>query len=585
MLLDDNFAGVVGNDVNEPKLVLYFFWGVSIFCVGIVIVVKNSARTLPPNGSVLDKDFAPIFLNFPSRPNIFAFVSRREFVCPQCPDSKRETLDMATCVTSLWSALCKALRQGSRTAVERSNLAGTQEESKSEEGRQAAAPLPRDPMELNHTQSTVLVVSFGAFALKGRALAEGRAIKEAFAGTPTQVFECQSDRLAETLDEVCAQHARVAVHLVGHHCTLDEGSQRRQPQCETMIIFAHSQHAAELRVKRVSAGMSTQQLIDIMNKHQLEFVFCNASKTAHLADKLKCYAFGWQSACVEQAAALLAALFYQELANGLHCDAAFKAAGRQIASPKEQRACFELIDPSNLNDIEHTMPNKLIWHSSKSPDLQPSAELLEGAKSDAKGDRSPPEANPRESKRPRVSSSSSNPGAPIFDAQTVAVIQAELTDVCLSPSESLFEYISCFIEGDGTFELSPESSLPAGVPFSNSRLPEPFLRGALAAPKLITPDAPAFHNSQPTQLPESKQNTKNHAYKLTDLMGIGVKKAEKLKKQGIHTVEALANVDIENIELAKACTGNRRYDEAQQTLSRWREVARKHLESRHVHTN
>lgn len=518
---------------------------------------------------------------------------------------------MATCLTALWSALCKALRPSSRKAVEQSNLTGTHEESKSEWGRQAP-PVPRVHMDHHGTGSLVLVVSCGAVALMGREQTEVRAIKKALASTATEVVECKSEALEMTLDQMCTQNRKVALHLVGHHCTRDEGSHRQQLQCETMVIFAHSQQTAELRVAKVSAGMSTQELVDIVNKRHLEFVFCNASNTAHLADKLECYAFGWKSACVEQAAALLAALFYRQLSRGLHYNDAFEAASMQIASPTEQRACFELIDPSNPQDIKQTMPDKLIWHSSMSTDMKPSEECLEGtsaSKNDAKSDGAtgyanygdanrscvssdtvPGDPNHGDAKRSRISSDSALGDPNHGDAKrprissadlspnTLACFVANLTDVCPSPSDSLCEFLTCLIDGDGTYELGAESSFPAGVPFSNSGHFGPSTPGACAPPD---PSASASQASQNTprdvhRNPQAKPKT----YHLTDLVGIGVKKADKLKRQGIHTVEALANVDVENIELAKACTGNRRYDEAQQTLKRWRDVARKHLSTR-----
>lgn len=67
------------------------------------------------------------------------------------------------------------------------------------------------------------------------------------------------------------------------------------------------------------------------------------------------------------------------------------------------------------------------------------------------------------------------------------------------------------------------------------------------------------------------------------LVGIGEAKIAKLGKLGITTIEALAWVDVNNPDLAVAATGNRRWDEAMQTLTRWRDTANRYLDNRVAH--
>lgn len=65
------------------------------------------------------------------------------------------------------------------------------------------------------------------------------------------------------------------------------------------------------------------------------------------------------------------------------------------------------------------------------------------------------------------------------------------------------------------------------------------------------------------------------------LVGIGRSKAAKLSKHGVVSVSHLASLDVENnLELARAVTGNRNLTQAARTLSGWRDAARKYLSGR-----
>lgn len=554
----------------------------------------------------------------------------------------------------------------------------------------------------------VLVISYGEIANSWRRECEGEAIKKYWYG---KVVECESADLEKTLDGL-SKHQAVSVHLVGHHCTSEEKAGRRvAPLCEALSALAVSATKTELTSAKMRApARSVAQLVEILSKHgSLNMVFLNASHTSKIAARLGSpAAFGWDSACVEEGAVLLAGLFYQFLADQSP-KAAFATATRRLSSKSSRRPNFALVDPSDPDAIQRAMPGRLLEHKCSGltvvgidrPDgafvrtrderdaedaryqqqqqqqlphhQQPTAlsqqqqyyQNHRGFSSRSNSARSSTSEGSGlssfdsfEYKRPRASSASDVTHSSFLASFQVPLVvdpsknhrqfsendagryyaedskyAEDEDDDCggdLSPTNSLLESLAVMIDQE-SFQWSPETDLPIGVPYSNSifhtphtmELPvgEPYSNNTnyftpkdvvpklhpfempppescpanykMMKPAMMPPHPYVFNHRAPpeasTMPPRARSKTSSSrnarpsasgASQLTELQGIGEKKAEKLQKQGIHTIEALASVDVNDIELAKACTGNKRYDEAIDTLTRWRHAARAHIATR-----
>jgi len=469
----------------------------------------------------------------------------------------------------------------------------------------------------------VVVVSYGEVSEEWRSKVEGKTIRMLVERWGGRVVECDESKLAETLAVECgARKRRVAVHLVGHHCSTEDFGRKSKKVCEALSIWHASPTTTSLRKIKLIPGSSRAELVQVLRAQKLEVVFCNASQTQALADDLKCPSFGWKTACVEEGAVRLAAYFYAALEDAATYDEAFAVAAWRMTKAGRRQPSFALVDPSDPDAIHRAMPGKLIAHLSSSVlVMRPSDDHPDGGGRRPLSDGSMADGLTADesTKRVRISSlDSSSSGDVTLSTSTLSLANNGSTSmgsdiattgsdlatnsmitVCnnvlasfhvdLRPScpssiddDDLYDDLDVvqhtmeIIFDDKSYDWGPDAKLPVGQPYAN----DPHTQARLA--QTVSPSPPPVVQPPPRPNPQRGRPT-TAASELTQIASIGKAKAKKLKSQGIHTVEALAKVDVSNIPLAKAATGNKRWDEAVDTLTRWRNAARQHLASRSRH--
>mmetsp|Transcript_6001 Transcript_6001/g.15623 ORF Transcript_6001/g.15623 Transcript_6001/m.15623 type:complete len:303 (-) Transcript_6001:305-1213(-) len=143
------------------------------------------------------------------------------------------------------------------------------------------------------------------------------------------IVECEAKDLATTLDGLTTK--KIWVHLVGHACGT------KPPGHEEVLRLEPARRG--LAVQRNFASnlpMTSEAMIALLRSHPaVDLVFFNASRTKSLADEMRgIYAFGWATACLEEAAVAFAAAFYGALARDDDKPRAFKAAYDALSTAK-----------------------------------------------------------------------------------------------------------------------------------------------------------------------------------------------------------------------------------------------------------
>lgn len=102
---------------------------------------------------------------------------------------------------------------------------------------------------------------------------------------------------------------------------------------EIFLTLEASPTAIKIKLRKSRVQFSQDELVEILKTSGADFVFCNASNTKELADALPMVAFGWNSACVDQGATLLAAAFYKAVSQGATFSQAYLAARQFLEKP------------------------------------------------------------------------------------------------------------------------------------------------------------------------------------------------------------------------------------------------------------
>ncbi|KAJ8598656.1 hypothetical protein CTAYLR_003057 [Chrysophaeum taylorii] len=446
----------------------------------------------------------------------------------------------------------------------------------------------------------------------------GAALDQLDESERVRLVECTHVTLEATLKRVCGKGQRVWLHLLGHHCATapEEGT-----HSEEVLHVDSVGEALELVRDIIDTETSFGAFVNLIKQAgpSLELVFCNASHTRTLADALAPLAFGWATACVEEGAVLFASFFYDAIAHGFPVEHAFENAMRSVTNPpallleRQQRReaaaktraparrhhpplaalrRYSLDDPWMTANDDRVVPSRRAdgWHPAAAREAYFPREVTVADMDRDLDDVFDIEQQRRVKRRRVVSDTTTSPRADLPRQLAASGVGDERTLPPPPEDPTRFRRLRGADKEDGTGAVV---SAKASSDVSRRDPPKsPPARSRKTRSSLVPPGLPAT-----TGVWAAMTNKKDFRpedgtpLKPSTLVGIGEAKINKLSKLGIMTIEALAWVDLTDASLAVRATGNRaylfgsrrRWDEAIQTLTRWRDTANQYLDNRLAH--